>query len=118
MAYSGIRPMVHVNHFINDIELLGQKIQAIERGFRDIYTINFANIEEEFTDPLGPLKRSIGVEADRAPSRPSRVNIEGTLEPTLGGHPFGTRSGQDLADVLQGKKEADLGFMFRIQIDF
>jgi len=117
------RPFRKIDQFIRYIEKIGKKLRAIEDGIQEIWTIDLSNPGEDFLNPLRPLKEALGLEKpqereEQYDRRRGYPVISGSIEPTLGGHPWGTRAGQDLTSVLRGEKEADLGISLQLKIDF
>lgn len=115
LAREGYTPFVYMNRGLIQVERLGGLFQDVYGGIESIWTIDLGNLEQDFTDPLAPLRQALRVEA-RPQRQESRVQFTGRLEPTLNGKRMGTGSGQDLLGLFQGEKEADLGFQFQIQI--
>lgn len=115
LAQDGYRPFIYINRGLIYIERAGGLLQDVYGGIESLWTIDLGNLEQDFTDPLAPLRQALRVE--QAPQREeSRVQFTGRIEPTLNGKRIGTGSGQDILGLLQGEKEADLGFQFRIEI--
>ncbi|RMD58524.1 hypothetical protein D6825_00615 [Candidatus Woesearchaeota archaeon] len=114
--YSYVR---HVDNAIRIVEFIGDYFQGIYKGIEEIWKIDLDNFVEDITDPFAHLRHAIYRTRPHSKKRAKGPVFRGSLEPTLNGHPFGSKPGQDFLSLLEGDlKSADLGASLGFRVDF